>query len=68
MRIEHISASANPNSQHNDDHIKVFTCAGVTDIVVIDGGSSVAELYYIDEVRGDVAWFVHAFTNSLQKC
>ena len=67
MKIEQISAGANPNSQHNDDHIAVFTCAGVTDIVVIDGGSSVAERDYIDEVRGDVTWFVHAFTDSLQK-
>jgi len=67
MKIEQISAGANPNSQHNDDHIAVFTCAGVNDIVVIDGGSSVAEREYIDEVRGDVTWFVHAFTDSLQK-
>ncbi|MBB6133159.1 hypothetical protein HD842_001270 [Massilia aurea] len=67
MKIEHVSAGANPNSQHNDDHIAVFTCADVSDIIVIDGGSSVAERDYIDEVRGDVAWFVHAFTDSLQK-
>jgi hypothetical protein len=66
MKIEHISAGANPNSQHNDDHIAVFTSAGVSDIVVIDGGSSVAERDYIDEVRGDVAWFVHAFADALQ--
>ena len=67
MKIEHISAGADPDSQRNDDHVAVFTSAGVSDIVVIDGGSSVAERDYIDEQRGDVAWFVHAFTSSLQK-
>lgn len=67
MKLEHISSGANPDLQRNDDHIAVFTSAGVTDIVVIDGASSVAERDYIDELRGDVAWFVHAFTNSLQR-
>lgn len=67
MKIDHISAGANPNSQRNDDHVAVFTSADVSDIVVIDGGSSVAEWDYIDKLRGDVAWFVHAFSSSLQK-
>jgi hypothetical protein len=67
MKIEHISAGANAASQRNDDHVEVFTSAGVSDIVVIDGGSSVAERDYIDELHGDVAWFVHAFTNALQR-
>ena len=67
MKIEHVSAGANADLQRNDDHVAVFTSAGVSDIVVIDGGSSVAERDYIDERRGDVAWFVHAFTDALQR-
>jgi len=67
MRIEHICAGARPDSLRNDDHVAVFTSAGVTDIVVIDGGSSVANRDYIDERQGDVAWFVHAFAAALQK-
>jgi hypothetical protein len=54
MKIEHISAGAYPGSQRNDDHVTLFTSAEVTDIVVIDGGSSVADLDYIDERQGDV--------------
>jgi hypothetical protein len=67
MKIEHISAGANADLQRNDDQVAVFTSAGISDIVVIDGGSSVAERDYIDELQGDVAWFVHAFTNALQR-
>jgi len=63
MIIEHLSNGA--TSGHNDDHVAVFTGTGVTDIVVIDGGTSVAERDYIDAVQGDVAWFVHAFTAAL---
>lgn len=63
MTIAHISAGA--ASHRNDDHVAVFTHAGVTDILVIDGGTSVAECDYLDPVQGDVAWFVHAFTAAL---
>lgn len=51
----------------NDDHIAVFSKGGVTDILVLDGASSVAEQDYIDPVGGDVAWFVHAFTAALEQ-
>jgi hypothetical protein len=67
MKIEHISAGANFTLQRNDDHVALFTSAGVADIVVIDGGSSVAERDYIDDIHGDVAWFVHAFTSALER-
>lgn len=63
MKIEHISAGA--SARRNDDHIAVFSSDGLTDIVVIDGGTSVAERAYIDPIQGDVAWFVHAFTVAL---
>lgn len=63
MTIEHFSAGA--IAHRNDDHVAVFTSAGYTDILVIDGGTSVADADYIDPVQGDVAWFVHAFTSAL---
>jgi hypothetical protein len=65
MKIEHISAGA--SALRNDDHVAVFTSNGLTDIVVIDGGTSVAEQDYIDTIQGDVAWFVHAFTAALER-
>ena len=63
MTIAHISAGT--TAHRNDDHVAVFTHAGATDILVIDGGTSVAERDYLDPVRGDVAWFVHGFTEAL---
>ena len=63
-KIAHICAGA--VSHRNDDHVAILDEAGVTDILVIDGGTSVAERDYIDPVDGDVAWFVHAFTAALR--
>jgi len=65
MTIAHLSAGA--VAHRNDDHVAVFTHAGATDILVIDGGTSVAERDYIDSIHGDVAWFVHAFTAALER-
>ena len=65
MKIAHISAGA--TLHRNDDHVAVFGHAGVTDILVIDGGTSVAERDYLDPVHGDVTWFVHAFTSALEQ-
>ncbi len=65
MKIAHICAGATPH--RNDDHVTVFERAGVTDILVIDGGTSVAERDYLDPVHGDVTWFVHAFTQALEQ-
>ena len=63
MKFEHLSAGASPG--RNDDHIAVFESPSHADIIVIDGGTSVAGCDYIDEAQGDVAWFVHAFTAAL---
>lgn len=65
MTIAHISAGA--VAHRNDDHVAVFTHAGATDILVIDGGTSVADHDYLDPVQGDVAWFVHTFTEALEQ-
>lgn len=65
MNPAHISAGA--VSHRNDDHVAIFTNADDTEILVIDGGTSVAERDYLDPVAGDVAWFVHAFTAALEQ-
>jgi hypothetical protein len=65
MDIAHISAGA--TSDRNDDHVAVFAHAGATDILVIDGGTSVAERDYLDPVHGDVTWFVRMFTAALEQ-
>ena len=45
----------------------MFRSACRTDIIVIDGATSVAHRDYIDDNQGDVAWFVHAFTDTVEK-
>lgn len=65
MKIAYISAGA--TSHRNDDQVAVFQHAGTTDILVVDGGTSVAERDYLDRVHGDVTWFVHAFTAALEQ-
>lgn len=65
MKPAHISVGA--VAHRNDDHVAIFTHVGATDILVIDGGTSVAERDYLNAVGGDVAWFVHAFTAALEQ-
>ena len=51
---------------HNEDLIAVFEGDGLTDILVIDGATSVADSDYIDRENGDVVWFVREFRRLLQ--
>lgn len=64
MIIDTILSGA--HTGRNDDHVAVFDHAGTTDILVVDGATSVAAHDHVDPVRGDVAWFVHAFTAELR--
>ncbi len=63
LAIDHVSAGADP--AHNEDSIAVFEHDGVTDIVVLDGATSVAERDYVDGAAGDVVWFVTQFCRGL---
>ena len=65
MDIQSISAGA--SAGNNEDLVAVFRGDGVTDIVVIDGGTSVANENYLDRERGDVVWFVAHFTRALEQ-
>lgn len=65
MNIQSISAGASAGS--NEDLVAVYRGDGVTDIVVIDGGTSVADDNYIDRERGDVVWFVSQFASALEQ-
>jgi hypothetical protein len=65
MDIQSISAGA--SAGHNEDLVAVYRADGVTDIVVIDGGTSVADENYIDRERGDVVWFVDQFAGALEQ-
>jgi hypothetical protein len=53
--------SSGAGGDGNEDYVAVFEQGGVTDIVVLDGASSVAQQDYIDQAAGDVAWFVRRF-------
>jgi hypothetical protein len=65
MDIQSISAGASAGG--NEDLVAVYHGDGVTDIVVIDGGTSVADENYIDRERGDVVWFVTHFARALEQ-
>lgn len=65
MRLQYLSDGADSN--RNDDHVAVFSRPGVTDLLVIDGGTSVAARDYIDSVHGDVAWFVKTFAAEIER-
>lgn len=65
MKIETISAAA--DGHRNEDLIAVFRNDGVTDIIVMDGATSIADQNYIDRDAGDVVWFVNAFAKSLER-
>lgn len=50
----------------NDDLIAVFENGALTDLLVLDGATSVADSDYVDSHQGDVAWFVQAFAAALE--
>jgi hypothetical protein len=55
------SVSSGAHEHGNEDHVAVFERDRMADIVVLDGGTSVAQQDYIDRDGGDVAWFVRRF-------
>jgi hypothetical protein len=62
------SVSSAAGAHGNEDHVAVFEQrGGVVDIVVLDGGSSVAAQDYICRETGDVAWFVRRFSAAFGK-
>ncbi|MBB3221462.1 protein phosphatase 2C domain-containing protein [Pseudoduganella umbonata] len=61
-RTDRISHGA--TAGHNEDHVAIFHSTAYTDLVVLDGATSVADRDYVDEA-GDVVWFVHAFAAAL---
>jgi hypothetical protein len=63
MTTHHLSSA--PGSGTNEDLIRVFEGDGLTDLLVLDGATSVADANYVDQQRGDVAWFTHAVADAL---
>jgi hypothetical protein len=62
------SVSSGAGGHGNEDHVAVFEQQqGIKDIVVLDGGSSVAMQDYICRASGDVAWFVRCFSAAFGK-
>lgn len=75
MQIEVVSSGA--NAQRNEDWAGSFRRTGIgstggnggtTDLVIVDGATSVADRDYIDPVAGDVVWFVDRFASALGAC
>jgi hypothetical protein len=65
MTTEQISRA--PGGGSNEDLIAVFESEETTDLLVLDGATSVADADYVDREQGDVAWFVQAFAAELRK-
>ncbi|VXB75346.1 protein phosphatase 2C domain-containing protein [Massilia sp. 9I] len=63
MQIELVSSGAKPH--HNEDWAGSFQAPERLDLVIIDGGTSVADRDYIDPENGDVVWFVTSFAAAL---
>lgn len=63
MRIDMVSSGA--KAHLNEDWAGSFQVPGRTDLVIIDGGTSVADRDYVDPVNGDVVWFVTRFASAL---
>lgn len=63
MGVQSLSAGA--GAHENEDCVAVCSRDGVADLIVIDGGSSVAERDYVNDPRGDVAWFAQEFAAAL---
>ena len=60
------AVSAAGSNGANEDLVVVRVHGGTTDILVLDGATSVAGRGYVDADGGDVAWFVHAFAAALE--
>lgn len=63
MPIEVVSSGS--TAHHNEDWAGSFRTPDSTELVIIDGGTSVADRDYIDPVNGDVVWFVTRFAGAL---
>ncbi|MEH6434251.1 hypothetical protein [Massilia sp. DD77] len=63
MRVQTVSSGA--ESDANEDVVVFHEAPGRLDLLVIDGGTSVAERHYIDPERGDVVWFAQGFADQL---
>jgi hypothetical protein len=50
---------------HNEDLVAVFEQEDMTDVLVMDGATAVADADYVDPAQGDVTWFVHEFRRCL---
>lgn len=64
MTIQRISSPG--RGEHNEDLVAVYESEGLTDILVIDGATSVADQDYINTGAGDVAWFVREFAAAIE--
>jgi hypothetical protein len=65
MTIHTVSSAG--KAEHNEDLIAVFERTGWTDLVMLDGATSVAGEDYVDPEAGDVVWFVRAFAAALER-
>jgi hypothetical protein len=66
MSLKFVSSGA--VAHHNEDWAGSYQGPGRTDLVIIDGGTSVADRDHVDPANGDVVWFVNRFAAALGVC
>ena len=66
MSLKFVSSGA--VAHHNEDWAGSYQGPGRTDLVIVDGGTSVADRDHVDPANGDVAWFVNRFAAALGDC
>jgi hypothetical protein len=57
--------SEGSNLRLNEDWAGTIVAERHTDLIIIDGATSVSDGNYIDPNKGDVVWFVNSFTSEL---
>jgi hypothetical protein len=57
------AVSGSGNGHSNEDLVRVLE-HGVTDVLLLDGATSLAERDYVDAVGGGPAWFVRMFADA----
>ena len=58
------AVSSSGKGGRNDDLVRVLERDGVTDVLMLDGATSLAARDYVDPDNGDPAWFVRAFADA----
>lgn len=61
------TVTSSGSGARNDDLARIVVHGATTDVVLLDGATSLAERDAVDAEHGDPAWFVRAFADALER-